>query len=56
MGGKSVPGGGDGAFESKRAPYYQAPLFEGKTQMEVAGEIKISQAQVSRLEKMHSVL
>lgn len=26
-------------------------FFEGKTQMEVAGEIKISQAQVSRLEK-----
>ena len=26
-------------------------FFEGKTQMEVAAEIKISQAQVSRLEK-----
>lgn len=26
-------------------------FFEGKTQMEVAGEIAISQAQVSRLEK-----
>ena len=26
-------------------------FFEGKTQMEVAGEIGISQAQVSRLEK-----
>ena len=26
-------------------------FFEGKTQMEVADEIKISQAQVSRLEK-----
>lgn len=28
-------------------------FFEGKTQMEVAQEISISQAQVSRLEKMH---
>ena len=26
-------------------------VFEGRTQMEVAGEIGISQAQVSRLEK-----
>lgn len=26
-------------------------FFEGKTQMEVAKEVKISQAQVSRLEK-----
>lgn len=31
-------------------------FFEGKTQMEVANSIGISQAQVSRLEKMHSVL
>ena len=28
-------------------------FFEGKTQMEVASEIQISQAQVSRLEKTH---
>lgn len=28
-------------------------FFEGRTQMEVAEEIGISQAQVSRLEKMH---
>ena len=29
-------------------------FFQGKTQMEVAAEIGISQAQVSRLEKMCS--
>ena len=29
----------------------QLRFFEGRTQMEVAGEIGISQAQVSRLEK-----
>ena len=29
----------------------QLRFFEGKTQMEVAREIRISQAQVSRLEK-----
>ena len=28
-------------------------FFEGRTQMEVADEIGISQAQVSRLEKTH---
>lgn len=29
----------------------QLRFFEGKTQMEVASQVKISQAQVSRLEK-----
>lgn len=36
-----------------REKYYKFEIFKGKTQMEVSEEIGISQAQVSRLEKMH---
>ena len=44
--------GRDGTTERKRAIYYHhLRFFEGKTQMEVAEQINISQAQVSRLEK-----
>ena len=39
------------AHDPMRADLLRMRFFEGRTQMEVAGEIGISQAQVSRLEK-----
>lgn len=51
MGGEAVSSGGNGPTRKKGEAYYQTSFFEGKTQMEVAEEIGISQAQVSRLEK-----
>ena len=44
--------GGDALYVMERENYIiRLRFFEGKTQMEVAEEIHISQAQVSRLEK-----
>ncbi|GAA3323165.1 hypothetical protein GCM10020331_045930 [Ectobacillus funiculus] len=43
--------GNEEAERSRENDYSQAIFFQGKTQMEVAEEIGISQAQVSRLEK-----
>jgi len=40
-----------GRLSSREKHIINLRFFEGKTQMEVAGEIGISQAQVSRLEK-----
>ena len=40
-------------IDCSREKYYSGSIFLGKTQMEIANEIGISQAQVSRLEKMH---
>lgn len=48
---KSIPFGGDEKIISQGQHILTMRFFEGKTQMEVAGEIAISQAQVSRLEK-----
>lgn len=40
-------------LNSREKHIIELRFYEGKTQMEVAQEIGISQAQVSRLEKMH---
>ncbi len=40
-----------GRLGERERSIIQMRFFEGKTQMEIAGEIHISQAQVSRLEK-----
>ena len=46
-----VAPGSDEQTERAGKTYHSAPFLRGKTQMEVATEIGISQAQVSRLEK-----
>ena len=50
-GGEAVSSGGNGRLGKRERHIIRLRFFEGKTQMEVAEEIGISQAQVSRLEK-----
>ncbi len=50
MGGETVSSGGNGPLGKREKYIIRLRFFEGKTQMEVAEEIGISQAQVSRLE------
>ena len=51
LGRRVVFGSGYGTAKRKETFIIQLRFFEGKTQMEVADQIQISQAQVSRLEK-----